>query len=316
MLQQELETGKLFGNLFEAFDDKNFLKSVQLFKNRFENNGFDLQYFKGKKCLDLGCGGGRYSIALSLLGAASVVGVDISETGILDAKKRAQHLNIENISFKAISGSYLPFKDAMFDCVICSGVLMHMSDPEQSIFEISRVLKRGGMVYLLVYATEGVRWPLINILRNLTSELGFEKLNAVLAKSELDVNKRRTYLDDLFVPVIDFYSELRLRTLLSAHGFNQIDRWKKGRLDHEESIEDYLVDLEKLKHLFQTGFETTNSQKILEKELYRSALEICEGVVQYVQNIKRLIDIKEIERERGEYLVIGQGHHRLTAIKK
>jgi 2-polyprenyl-3-methyl-5-hydroxy-6-metoxy-1,4-benzoquinol methylase len=60
-------TGELFGNLFAAFDQENFLRSVSLFEKRFRENEFDVSFFQGKKCLDLGCGGGRYSIATSIL---------------------------------------------------------------------------------------------------------------------------------------------------------------------------------------------------------------------------------------------------------
>jgi len=43
---------------------------------------------KGKRCLDAGCGGGRYSIALASLGAKDVIGVDLSRTLIADARRR------------------------------------------------------------------------------------------------------------------------------------------------------------------------------------------------------------------------------------
>ncbi len=315
MVKKSLETGELFGKLFAAYDEDNFLKSVHLFKDRFEDNGFDITYFKDKKCLDLGCGGGRYSTALSLLGAKTISGIDISEESISNATQRAQQFDIENVTFQVASGEKLPFDEEEFDCVICSGVLMHTADPEKLISETARVLKKGGMVYLLVYATEGVRWPLINILRNITAVLGFNELDAILAESGLDVNKRRTYLDDLFVPRIDFYSDERLRKLLQSKGFSQIDRWKKGRLDHEESIEDYLADLKKLEHLFQTGCSGIKKQTVKEKTLFKASYQICKGVVQYVEDIKNLIDSGEIDRQSGEHMVIGQGHHRMTAIK-
>ncbi len=226
------ETGELFGSLFVAFDEVNFLKSVDLFKRRFEQNNFDLNYFKGKKCLDLGCGGGRYSIALSLLGAEHVTGVDVSETGIADARMRAEKLNITNTDFVVYEGDILPFQDEEFDCVIWSGVLMHMENPELAMQEVSRIVKKSGMIYMLVYATGGVRWPMVNQLRNLSGYITLEKMDLAFKTSGLDVNKRRTYLDDLYVPLIDFYTFDRLNALLKKNGFENCTRWQKGRLDH------------------------------------------------------------------------------------
>jgi len=75
----ERATGELFGRLFPAYDDRAFMASVELFKRRFELNDFPLDWFQGKECLDAGCRGGHCSIALSLLGARRVVGIDVSE---------------------------------------------------------------------------------------------------------------------------------------------------------------------------------------------------------------------------------------------
>lgn len=121
--EQELNTGALFGNLFSAYDDEAFKHSVGLFANRFRQNEFDLDWFRGKSCLDAGCGmwdvgcGGRYSIALAHLGAASVSGVDISAEGIEDARRRAADLACQNVTFKVASSDILPFSDGQFDCV-------------------------------------------------------------------------------------------------------------------------------------------------------------------------------------------------------
>ena len=313
----ENQTGELFGNLFAAFDSENYLRSVKLFKERFEDNNFDLSYFREKKCLDLGCGGGRYTIALSLLGTREAVGVDISKEGIEDARQRAKQLGIKNVSFIQNSAETLPFENETFDCVIFSGVLMHMENPEGGIAEISRVLKKGGMVYCLVYATEGVRWPLINILRNFSHQIGFDNFDVALkSSSSLDVNKRRTYLDDLFVPVIDYYSENRLKKLLIQYGFDDIDRWKKGRLDHEENLSSYFDDLNKLFQLYQAGTKLKNHFPILIENLFLAGTSICKSCIDYVSNIQQLVEKGMIDKEAARKMVIGQGHHRLTAIKK
>ena len=111
----EARTGRLFGDLWHKLDDEQFEQSVALFARRFEANGFDLSWLKGKRCLDAGCGGGRYSIAMARLGAREVIGVDVSEQGIENARLRGRDLS--NLRFKVASVLELPFEDDSFDFV-------------------------------------------------------------------------------------------------------------------------------------------------------------------------------------------------------
>lgn len=61
---------QLFGDIWHRYDDRLFEESVQLFCDRFRANGFILDEFPGLRCIDVGCGGGRLSIAIARLGAA------------------------------------------------------------------------------------------------------------------------------------------------------------------------------------------------------------------------------------------------------
>jgi ubiquinone/menaquinone biosynthesis C-methylase UbiE len=55
--------------------------------------------------------------------------------------------DVSNVDVMA-SAEALPFDDGSFDCVICTEVLEHCPNPRQTIAEISRVLRRGGQVFL------------------------------------------------------------------------------------------------------------------------------------------------------------------------
>ena len=81
--------------------------------------GVPRERFRGRGCLDAGCGGGRNSIAMARLGAARVTGIDLGVQGLEDARaarrilqRRIQHVSILDI----------PFPDATFDVVWCAGV--------------------------------------------------------------------------------------------------------------------------------------------------------------------------------------------------
>lgn len=240
------DTGHLFGDLWHRYDDALFEQSVELFAQRFQANGFDLTWFKQKRCLDAGCGGGRYSIAMARLGA-TVIGVDISSTGIEDCRRRAH--NVPGVTFREASVLDLPFDDASFDFVCSSGVLHHTPDPERGLREITRVLKPGGMVFLLLYGARGVRWPTIMKVRPIAQALGYEAMDK--AMRWLPANKQRTFLDDLFVPLIRFYEWDEVHSLLLDSGYDSITRWEKGKLDHEASVSVQREELLQLKRVFE-----------------------------------------------------------------
>jgi len=305
-MNKELETGQLFGNLFAAYDDENFKFSVDLFERRFRDGGFDLEWFKGKTCLDAGCGGGRYSIAMAKLGAAAVTGIDLSEVGIADAKRRAADLGAGHVKFDVGSVTALPYADSSFDCVISSGVLMHTTNPVGVMSELARVLKPGGMLYMLVYATEGLRWPLVQMLRPIAQHIGFEAMDAAVAKAGMPVNRRRTYLDDLFVPCIDFYTWQCLEGMLAANGLHNAQRWTKGRLDQEETLDTYAKDLSGFLEVFQA----------IPGDAARRAVAICQSVLDHASAIAEDVRAGKLTEPEGREIAIGQGHHRFTAWKR
>jgi len=311
----EKETGNLFGKLFPAYDDKAFLSSLELFKKRFEENNFPLDWFKGKKCLDAGCGGGRYSIALSLLGVSEVIGIDLSESSIKDARHRASQLCISNVEFMVGSVQNIPFPDSSFDCVIFSGVLQHVANPCEVLEEISRVTQHSGMVYMLVYATGGIRWPLVQILRPIAHRIGFEVMDRMVASAGLQVSRRRTYLDDLFVPYIDFYSWQCLKSMLRRCGFNKITRWQAGRLDHEEDLDSYCNDLKGFLDLFHTDIQEMLGDLREYKILIESAEKLCGSVIAYVKKVKEQVKDGVLSYDEAMEMVVGQGHHRVVAWK-
>ncbi len=309
--ETEKRTGEVFGELWPAYGDALFEASVQLFFDRLEANDFDRNWFKGKRVLDAGCGGGRNAIAMARCGA-DVVGVDLSETGLLDARKRAR--DIPALTFQQASLRDLPFESACFDMVWCAGVLQHTVDPASVLDELARVLKPGGRLYMLVYATGGMRWPLMALLRPLAAYLGFERVDEAIMQAGLAANKRRTFLDDLFTPLLDFYTWERLASMLEARGLTYLERWgRQTRFDHEASLKRYRTDLKALFQLFEAGVHMDAPAE--HRQAFARGRDLVQAVVATINDFEQQVADGRCTEEQAMAVVIGQGHHRLWAVK-
>ncbi len=99
--------------------------------------------WRGKKVLDLGCGGGFASEEMTRRGA-SVVGVDPAGELLGVAKLHAEKQGM-SIDYRQGSGEKIPAPDASFDVVVCVDVLEHVADLNKVLFEVNRVLKPGGL---------------------------------------------------------------------------------------------------------------------------------------------------------------------------
>lgn len=90
--------------------------------------------------LDLGCG---YGFLISRLNEAypdaRVTGTDIARFQIKNAKLRG----VQG-ALVVCCAEYMPFKDGVFDCVVCSEVIEHVISPKAALLEIERVLRTNG----------------------------------------------------------------------------------------------------------------------------------------------------------------------------
>ncbi len=88
----------VFGKTFAMYDKEEMIRFIEPFKIRFERNKLDPHsLFKGKKCLDAGCGNGRGSIFMAMHGAAEIQSIDISLTNIESVKRNAEIFGYSDI---------------------------------------------------------------------------------------------------------------------------------------------------------------------------------------------------------------------------
>ena len=119
---------------------------------------------RGKRCLDVGCGGGLLAEEFAKLGCR-VTGVDLSEGSLETARAHAQQESLD-IEYTAAPAEDLPFEERSFDFVYCCDVLEHVGSVERAVAEASRVLKAGGpYLYDTINRTRRSRLVIIGLLQ-------------------------------------------------------------------------------------------------------------------------------------------------------
>ncbi|MCX6995975.1 MAG: class I SAM-dependent methyltransferase [Kiritimatiellaeota bacterium] len=308
------QTAELFGDLWHRYDDRLFEASVQLFYDRFRANGFDLGSLRGQRCIDVGCGGGRLSIAMARLGAAEVIGCDISEEGLRDARRRATGLT--NVRFERASTLELPYPDASFDFVLCNGVLHHTPDPLRGFGEITRVLKRGGRCFVLLYGKGGLRWPTVMKIRPHAQAMGYALVDEAIRLAALPANKQRTFLDDFFVPHITFYDGDEIHDLFALHGYRDMQRWTTGKLDHESSVAVQGEELGQMAAVFDAALAPSAPPHFAAARAHAgTARDETRAALADLRAVEAEFAAGRIDERERDWRVHGWGHHRVLATR-
>lgn len=104
----------------------------------------NIKNLKFSNCLDVGCASGfMISQIQKEYPVAKYFGVDIYDKAIQYAQK-----NYPEIRFKTASSDKLPFKNNLFDLVLCFETIEHVENPVLTLKEIKRVLKKRGSLIL------------------------------------------------------------------------------------------------------------------------------------------------------------------------
>lgn len=103
-----------------------------------------------KKILDLGCGSGIMSSELAKIAdSGEVIGIDLSESILKEACWLKDSQGISNLKFQSGSVHKLNFPDNYFDFVYSRLLFQHLVEPNKVLNNIYRILKPGGVIYLL-----------------------------------------------------------------------------------------------------------------------------------------------------------------------
>ncbi|MEM2351596.1 MAG: class I SAM-dependent methyltransferase [Thermoproteota archaeon] len=111
------------------------------FPDRKITDGLEIH---GARILNLGCGTANDTWWLA--GLNKVVGLDYVQSGLRVAQRHGVAGVIGDLNLSPI----LPFKDGVFDIVVCKDILEHVLEPVSVLLEVRRVLKDNGYVVISV----------------------------------------------------------------------------------------------------------------------------------------------------------------------
>jgi SAM-dependent methyltransferase len=144
----------------------------------------------GDRALDVGCGTGEFTAALSEAGAAAV-GVEVAEAALARARRRHPGLEFRLVG---IEGP-LPFEDSSFELVWASEVIEHVTDTARWLSEVRRVMVPRGRLLVTTPSHGRLRVALG----------GVERFSEPLGDH------------------LHLYTKASLRTLLDEFGFVDVD---------------------------------------------------------------------------------------------
>ena len=102
---------------------------------------------KGKKVIDVGCGGGILAESMALRGA-DTLGIDMGEAPLSVAELHALESGVENVSYQKITVEEIAAEQAEeYDVVCCMEMLEHVPDPGSIIQACADLVKSGGSVF-------------------------------------------------------------------------------------------------------------------------------------------------------------------------
>lgn len=182
-------------------------------------------WFKDKVVADVGCGGGRYSRGLLKLGAR-VFAYDQSESALERNrelnKEFGERLKVEKIDIL----NWEP--DKVCDLVFCFGVVHHTGNTYKAIYNVQRMVKERGYLFLMVYGYPQTlaEYKLENnarLERRALDEKGFQEKKRYIS-SKYGARKAHALFDSFAPNINELLTYEEIRRFLECRGFVDVRR--------------------------------------------------------------------------------------------
>lgn len=202
-----------------------------------------VDFIRGKKCIDIGCGMGRWTKAMQMIGAESVLSVDISEHGLKSVS--AFNPNTLRTDITELTSDH-PELIGQFDFANIWGVPMATYNPKKTFMHAAKTVKKGGSLFTMIYAPEGMHGLKITNLQR-------KKFHSLKT-----VEERLNYVDDVFnrKPDWSYYPAYNNLRMIASNVLGRHKGGKVGTLDALEAWFNWVVPLETIANwIEEAGFE-------------------------------------------------------------
>lgn len=225
----ETKTAKLYEDIHP------FIEVEETINDYLESLNVKPEYFKDKNILDCGFGGTGWAVELfARSGAKKVTGIDLNPKWVERIGMRL-HKYKDVLDLRAGTVLDLPFEDNTFDYVHSHGVMHHTTDWKKGVQEMTRVVKPGGTIYLMLYGKFAPVGKLIHFsYRTAGKIIPYSWTSAFVKKTGIYRDHEISLLDAMYVPIEEHLSPKEIREYLEFCGMKDIRffesaKWKKRK---------------------------------------------------------------------------------------
>jgi demethylmenaquinone methyltransferase/2-methoxy-6-polyprenyl-1,4-benzoquinol methylase len=144
---------EMFNNISPKYDLLNHMLSAnidRLWRKKAINL---LKQWQPELILDVATGTADFAIAATVIKGAKIVGIDISEGMLEVGRRKVEKKNLaEIIKLIKADSENLPFENDKFDAAIVGFGVRNFETLKTGLSEIKRVLKPGGVFYILEFS--------------------------------------------------------------------------------------------------------------------------------------------------------------------
>ena len=167
-----------------SFPNYNDFDSLETFIKKMSSNSFIKELLTNLKptdtVLEFGCRTGQLGNFLAATGYSNIVSADLSINSLRLANNFKNRNNIKGINFVETDIFNHCFKENVFDVIISNGVLHHTSNPYLAFQNLTKLLKKDGIIILGLYnKISRLKNSLIKYLAKIFGDKTFKLLDNV-----------------------------------------------------------------------------------------------------------------------------------------
>lgn len=175
-----------------------------------------------RKVLDIGCGAGQSLMATDFEPGTTVIGLDVDQSALTLGRQLDR-----NISFVCARAECLPFQPERLDFVFSRVALPYMNVHE-TLFEIRRVLKAGGTLWLVLHPYSMVLKETVQAISHLKIKRAAVCLYVIANGMVLNLLGREFHLPFRKDYYESFQTIKGISRLLRKAGFEEIKAERNG----------------------------------------------------------------------------------------